>query len=117
MVGIDLCESVPEDQRWLWRQESIGSSVPTPALRDGRVYLVKENGRIACLDARDGSEHGAARLPSEHGTFYAPPVLAGELIYYGCLDGMISVGRLGDTFECMPADNSTFRLDRSTAFW
>lgn len=105
VAGIDLREAIPEDQRWLWRQESIGSSVPTPAMRDGQVYVVKENGRIACLDAGDGSERWTARLPSEHGTFYASPVLAGELIYYCSLDGIISVGRVGDTFKLL-ATNS-----------
>jgi outer membrane protein assembly factor BamB len=65
----------------LWDKQELGSDVPTPAYRDGKVYLLTDGGQIVCLDIRSGEEHWSASLPKHRNRYYASPVLAGDKLY------------------------------------
>ena len=101
LAGIDIREETPEGERWLWKREDIGCDVTTPAVRDGRAYVLKENGRMACINLRTGEDVWSTKLPEEHNVFYASPVLAGDLMYCASFNGVVSVGRIGDTFTLL----------------
>jgi outer membrane protein assembly factor BamB len=106
--GIDIFEGTPEDKRWLWKRSNIGCDAPTPAVRDGRAYIVRDRGRIASVDIRTGKDIWTADLPK--GTYYASPVLAGDLVYYTSFDGVISVGRNRDTFELLATNRMNEKM-------
>ena len=97
--GIDVFEGTPEDKRWLWKRSDLGCDAPTPAVRDGKAYVLRDIGGIACIDLHTGADVWTAELPK--GTYYASPVLAGDLVYYTSFDGAISVGRTSDKFELL----------------
>lgn len=101
LAGIDIGENTAEERRWLWNRNDIGFDVPTPPVKDGRVYILKENGRIACINTLTGEDTWSARLPAGSGTFYASPILAGGRIYYTSFKGVVFVGRVDDGFELL----------------
>jgi outer membrane protein assembly factor BamB len=74
----------------------VGADVPTPAVRDGRLYLVHDEGRIVCLEVDSGDELWSANLPKSRHKIFASPVLAGDLLYSARLDGTVFVGRITD---------------------
>lgn len=69
----------------LW-SESGGSYVPSPVLREGRLYWINDGGIASCVDAKSGKELNRKRLG---GQFYSSIVLVGDRIY--------AVSRFGGT--------------------
>ena len=80
----------------VWEQQGVGSDVPTPAVRDGCIYVLHDQGRLACLDLQTGDELWSANLPKSRHKCFASPVLAGDLLYSARLDGTVFVGRVTD---------------------
>jgi outer membrane protein assembly factor BamB len=91
----------------LWEKEGrgLGAEVPTPALRDGRVYLLGDSGRVACFDIHTGDELWSSNLPRSRLRFFSSPLLAGDKLYCPREDGTIFVGRVGDTGFELLAEN------------
>ena len=109
LTGVDLGES-PE-QSHLWQKEGFGADVPTPAARDGKAYVLADDGRIACLDVRTGEPVFDAKLPRRgDNKFYASPVLAGDKLYCVREDGTAFVGRVGEEFELLAENNMGERI-------
>ena len=81
---------------WEDRGRGVSTDVATPAIRDGRVYVVTDGGEIVCRDVKSGDVLWSVRLPRHRDPFWASPVLAGDLLYAARRDGTIFVGRLSD---------------------
>ena len=81
-----------------WKTTKLGADVPTPVVAAGKVYLLGDDGRVACLDLNSGAELWAAALPKNRNHYFASPVLAGDLLYATREDGVITVGRVGQEF-------------------
>lgn len=99
--GIDIREATSKDKRWLWKRQDIGCDAPTPAISGGRAYVLRDNGRIACIDTRTGKDFWETKLPEGSGVFYASPVVAGDMVYYTSFKGVIFVGRSSDKFTLL----------------
>ncbi|MCA9260768.1 MAG: PQQ-binding-like beta-propeller repeat protein [Planctomycetales bacterium] len=85
----------------LWSRRGIGADVPTPAIDNGRVYLLGDKGALACLSLETGETQWEADLPRSRYKYYSSPVIAGDLIYCVREDGGVVVGRGGDAFELL----------------
>ncbi|MBI4606001.1 MAG: PQQ-binding-like beta-propeller repeat protein [Planctomycetes bacterium] len=86
-----------------WRRDRDTTDVPTPAIHDGLVYLLRENGVLICLDAAKGEEVYTQRL---HRTRQrASPVVADGKVYCASRDGDVFVVRPGRKFELL-AENA-----------
>jgi outer membrane protein assembly factor BamB len=81
---------------WEKQGRGLGVDVPTPAVADGKAYLLSDNGQITCRDMRSGDEIWSFDLPRNRNKYYASPVLAGDLLYCTREDGTIFVGRVTD---------------------
>jgi len=81
---------------WEKHGRNVGSDVPTPAVSDGKAYLLGDRGRITCRDMKSGEEIWSADLPENRYKYYASPVLAGDKLYCTREDGTIFVGRVSD---------------------
>lgn len=68
-----------------WFRDDLGSDVPTPAAKDGRVYLVADGrqnkGTIACLEIQTGKTLWSTRLPQSRLSFSSSPLVAGNHLY------------------------------------
>ena len=82
----------------LWEKQGrgLGAEVPTPAIRDGRAYVLGDTGRVACFDLQSGDELWSTNLPREPLRFFSSPLLAGDKLYCPREDGTIFVGRVSD---------------------
>jgi outer membrane protein assembly factor BamB len=91
----------------LWEVEDrgIGADSPTPAIRDGRAYVLGDAGRVGCFDIRSGDELWSDSLPRNRNKFFASPALAGDKLYCAREDGTIFVGRVSDDGFELLAEN------------
>lgn len=85
--------------RRIWSMDK-GPDVPTPALGDGRLYLVTDRGLGWALDTATGEPvWGPERVGQ--GTFSASPVVADGRIYATNEEGVTTVLAAADRFEVL----------------
>jgi outer membrane protein assembly factor BamB len=85
-----------------WKSDEISSDVPTPAAADGRVYVVRDRGELACLDIKTGKVLWRGTLERSGSYAYsASPILADGKIYVTREDGLTTVLAQGDQFEVL----------------
>jgi outer membrane protein assembly factor BamB len=86
----------------VWKKEGGTAYVPCLLLADGLLYMVEDDGRTTCLDAKTGQAVWQAKLK---GAFSSSPVLAGGNIYVVNEAGMMSVFKPGRAFELVTENN------------
>lgn len=92
-VAVRLEDGKPKE---IWRVERQVSYLPTPLVKDERIYLMSEQGWATCLDRKTGKEIWQERIG---GGFSASPVCAGEHIYCIANDGQVHVLKAGDKYD------------------
>lgn len=70
--------------------------VPTPVLKDGRLYMIGDKGIAACVDAETGETIWSERIG---GNFGSSPIVVGDKLLLISLNGEATVLRASDTFE------------------
>lgn len=81
---------------WTKSDRGLSADVPTPVVKDGKIYLLTDKGKISCRDVTTGDELWSANLPANRNKYYASPVLAGEKLYCAREDGIVYVGSVGE---------------------
>lgn len=79
----------------LWEVQ-VGADVPSPIAVDGKAYLVRDRGHIYCFDLKSGDERWNQKLPRESASYYASPLLAGDLMVLPREDGVVMTMRVGE---------------------
>lgn len=77
-------------------------NVPTPLAKDGRLFLLCDNGMLRCLRTATGEPLWQERLPAR---FYASPVWAENRLYLTSKTGDVFVIAAADTYQLL-AQNS-----------
>lgn len=85
----------------VWKREDVGVFVTTPAVYQGRVYLLRHRGEVVCLDPESGRTHWAESLPAGPSSYYASPVIGHGRLYAAREDGMVFSARVGERFELL----------------
>ncbi|HSB61973.1 MAG TPA: PQQ-binding-like beta-propeller repeat protein [Vicinamibacteria bacterium] len=85
----------------LWTRERAGSYMPTPLIYRGLLYVLKNQGILACYDLRSGEQKYEQRLPGVTSGFSASPVAADGRLYLPSEDGDVLVVKAGPQFELM----------------
>ena len=80
-----------------WRFPDNTPDVPSPLVKDGLVYLCRENGNLLCLDAQSGEEVYHER--TERDRHRSSPVWADGHLYLTSRGGRVTVVRAGRDFE------------------
>jgi outer membrane protein assembly factor BamB len=80
----------------VWMKENNTAYVPSLLLADGLLYMVEDEGRVTCFEAKTGQVVWQNRL---RGNFSSSPVLAGGHIYVVSEAGVTHVFKPGRTFE------------------
>jgi len=83
----------------LWNRNDTGSFIPSPAEHKGRVYILRDRGKIECIDPLTGKTLWNGVFPKGKGNFYASPLIAGDHLYATREDGIVFVLGLNDKFE------------------
>jgi len=73
-------------------------NVPTPLAKDGRLYILCDNGLLRCVRAGTGEPIWQERLPAR---FYASPVWAENRLYLTSKAGEVFVVAAGDKYELL----------------
>ena len=85
----------------LWTREQLGAFVPTPAVHDGKIYLLGDRGDITCIDPTSGNTLWADALPRHRRDYYASPTIADGKLYAAREDGVVFVARITGQFELL----------------
>lgn len=84
-------------RQWTCSEET--PDVPTPAVADGLVYLLRENGVMSVLDAATGEPYYRQRFAQGTGAFSASPVVADGKVFLASEGGLVVVLAAGKEFE------------------
>ncbi|MBM3999797.1 MAG: Pyrrolo-quinoline quinone [Planctomycetes bacterium] len=82
-----------------WLRTDIGTFVPSPVAYRGRVYLVGDQGRVACIDPATGRSDWEDAFPKGSAKFYASPLIAGGRLHAPREDGVVFVAEIHDGFR------------------
>ncbi len=86
----------------VWEREDTGSFVTSPAVYKGRVYLVRQRGKVECIDPVTGKTIWSDAFPKHRLKFYASPLIAGGILYATRADGVVFVANVtDDRFELL----------------
>jgi outer membrane protein assembly factor BamB len=73
-------------------------NVPTPLAKDGRLYILCDNGLLRCVRTATGEPIWQERLPAR---FYASPVWAENRLYLTSKAGEVFVVAAGDKYQLL----------------
>ncbi|MBB3210418.1 outer membrane protein assembly factor BamB [Rhodopirellula rubra] len=69
----------------VWFRDDLGSDVPTPAIRDGVLYVVsdakQDKGTVYALNAQSGETLWTVKLPRTRQSFSSSPLISGDRLY------------------------------------
>jgi outer membrane protein assembly factor BamB len=94
-------EGVDKGPHVLWMRERAGSYMPTPLVYHGLLYVLKNQGILACYDLGTGEPLYETRLPEVGSGFSASPVAADGKLYLAGEDGDVFVVRAGREFALL----------------
>lgn len=84
-----------------WETTRGTSYTASPALHEGRLYVIADNGLLSVFDAATGKPHYlTARLPKPY-NFKASPLVVNDRVYLATEEGDVVVVKAGDTFEVL----------------
>ncbi len=84
-----------------WFRESLGADVPTPAAKNGLVYICSDKGEVSCADAKTGKIYWREQPEKHRSRFSASPVLADGKVFVTREDGTILVVKQGKEYELL----------------
>jgi outer membrane protein assembly factor BamB len=74
-----------------WVRHDVGSDVPTPAVKDGRIVVCTDKGVVEGLEAATGKTMWRKELPKNRHAYSASPVIADDRVIVVREDGEASV--------------------------
>ncbi len=85
----------------LWKREDLGTFVPTPAVSENRLYVLRDRGEVECLDPLTGKAIWRDSLPKGNASYYASPVIAAGKFYAAREDGTVFVAEVKEKFAVL----------------
>ncbi len=96
-----------------WTRPRNTPDVPSPLVKDGLLYLCRENGVLICMDAKTGEQWYEQRLHTAR--HRASPVYADGRLYLTARDGVINVVKAGRTFRRLATNKMGEEMSASPA--
>lgn len=87
-----------------WTRHGIAADVPTPVFADGRAYVLKDRGAVACIETQTGKTLWSGEVEKSRQGFSSSPILAGRHLYITREDGKTFVLRQGDEFKLVASN-------------
>ncbi len=87
-----------------WTQDGDGSDVPSPAVANGRAYILNDKGLLTCVEIRTGKKLWSGQTEKNRHGFSSSPVLADGKIFLTREDGKTFVLAQGDAFKVIAAN-------------
>ncbi len=83
----------------VWTRTEDTPDVPSPAVADGILYVLRENGVLSALDAATCEEFYRERVARQSGPFSASPVVADGKVYLASESGLVVVVAAGKKYQ------------------
>lgn len=100
----------------IWTKDANSSYVPSPLLKDGKLYYLKGNSaQLSCVDTKNGKIYYEALKPERMTGVYASPVWANGNIYIIDRQGTCSVIKDGVEFKVIAQNKLDDNFDASPA--
>lgn len=80
LTGVKAGKAIGDTERVAWRLD-IGSDVPTPAVWNGKLYLLTDKGVVYCLDPKTGNTLWKESLPKSNKAYSSSPLIADGKLY------------------------------------
>lgn len=91
----------------VWETTRGTSYTASPALHNGRLYVMADNGMLNVFDAKTGTAHYVqTRLPKPY-NFKASPLVVGDRVYLATEEGDVVVAKTGNIFEVLATNTLT----------
>ncbi len=84
-----------------WSRDDVGAFVPTPAVYEGKVYVLSDRGQLDCVDPVSGRTLWSGTIPRTNANFYGSPLIAKGLLYAIREDGSMVVARVERGLEIL----------------
>ena len=98
---ITLRDGETSNKSIAWSKTRRGGYMPTPLIYRSEVYVLNNDGVLACFDLKSGTEHYADRVPHRSFGFSASPVAADGKIYLAGEDGVVFVLEAGHKLKLL----------------
>jgi outer membrane protein assembly factor BamB len=98
---ITLKEGETSNKHVVWARQKSGPYMPTPIIYQGYLYILRNQGFLACYDLATGEEKYVERIPHQGSGFSASPIVVDARIYLPSEDGDIFVVKAGPKFELL----------------
>lgn len=85
----------------VWERHDLGVFVAAPAVADGRAYLLRHRGEVACVDPASGKTLWTAAFPKASAPYYSSPLVAGGILYAAREDGVVFAARVTPDFRLL----------------
>jgi outer membrane protein assembly factor BamB len=83
----------------LWTRSDTGCFVPSPAVSDGKVYILRDRGEVHCIDPKTGKSEWEGAFPRASSSYYGSPTIAGTKLYAPREDGVILIADISTGFK------------------
>lgn len=83
----------------LWTRADTGSFVPSPAVSDGKVYILRDRGEVHCIDPKTGKSEWEDAFPRASSSYYGSPMIAGTKLFAPREDGVILIADILTGFK------------------
>lgn len=87
-----------------WDRTDIGVFVPALAESNGKVYLLRNKGGVACLDPKTGKTIWEDNLPEGRDAYYSSPLVANGVLYAARNDGSVFAASVKDGFKLLSSN-------------
>ena len=87
-----------------WRKQGDGSDVPTPAVANGKAYILSDKGVLTCVEIGSGKKLWSGQAEKNRHGFSSSPVLADGKVFITREDGKTFVLAQGDEFKILSAN-------------
>ena len=91
----------------VWETTRGTSYTASPALHDGKLYVISDNAQMSVFNAATGEPHYMqTRLPKPY-NFKASPLIVGDRVYLATEEGDVVVVKTGQQFEVLATNTLT----------
>lgn len=98
---ISLKEGETANKYVAWARQKSGPYMPTPLIYQDYLYILRNQGILACYNLATGEEIYVERIPHQGSGFSGSPIASDGKVYLPSEDGDIFVARAGPKFELL----------------
>jgi outer membrane protein assembly factor BamB len=98
----------------LWRENEEIPEVPSPLFYKGYIYMIKNGGKVTCINALTGERLYQERLEAS-GPYFSSPIAAKDRIYIASFNGNVVVFETGGELKVLAINNLGEKISATPA--